>query len=559
MQGGEAVASAKREAMSEQRTRNVATPEGGRPQKIKILVLGLIFVVFIFCSCLKKLLMYLVNALIKTYLRLRRPRQKAMLHRPRDIQRAWFNYLLKRGRETVWGKIWAYGDIKTPLDFRKRVGLQTYEDLYPYIHRMMLGERDVLWPGWTKMFAKSSGTTNDQSKYIPVSQENLRQCHLKGGHDALGFWYEERPNSSLFYGSKGMIMGGSLMPFVEQPKTLVGDVSALMVANLPRIAAPFLCPSKEVALMPNWEEKLAALVRGCMGQNISNLSGVPTWTVLLFEALLEASGKEHMLEVFPNFEVYNHGGVHFGPYRAHFERFFPGDKVQYREVYNASEGFFALQAYGADEAMLLLTDNGVYYEFLPLSELGAVQPIVLGLEEVELACPYALVVSTNSGLWRYVLGDVVEFMTLAPPRIRLVGRTKQQINVFGEEVSVDNAERALAEVCRLGGLRVRDYTVGPRFLGTGGRGGHEWWIEFEGGEPRDLKGFALALDLVLQRLNSDYAAKRAGALDCLELRIVPRGTFLRWLKGKGKLGGQNKVPRLANDRRYLEELGALLV
>lgn len=503
--------------------------------------------------------MRFINYLMRSFLRRRYARLKQMQEQPVALQQQVFQQFIHKAQDTVWGKAHGYSKLKTLADFTRQVPLSQYDDLKPYIQRAMLGEANVLWPGQTKMFSKSSGTTSDKSKFLPVTAENLKLCHLQGGYDATTAWYEENPQSQLFTNSKGMIMGGSLQAFPQNPSALVGDVSALMVSNLPFYARPFLCPSVEVALLPNWDDKLTRLSRASIGENITNLSGVPTWTVLLFQEILRQTGKQNMLEVFPNFELYLHGGVSFEPYRSQFQHFFPGNQVQYREVYNASEGFFGVQL-RKEEDMFLLLNNGVFFEFIPLSELDQEQPRSLSLAEVEVDQNYALVISTNAGLWRYLIGDTIKFTAVRPFHFRITGRTQQFINVFGEEVMVENTDKALARACAEHQALVREYTVAPRFLGNAGeKGGHEWLLEFEH-PPQDLAAFAQSLDLALQAINSDYEAKRYKdmALDSLKLQALPAGTFMRWLSSKGKLGGQNKVPRLANHRRYVEEILSIM-
>lgn len=445
--------------------------------------------------------------------------------------------------------------------FQQHIPIQHYEDLAPYIQAMMHGATDVLWPGKVSYFSRSSGTTGSRSKFIPVSPQNLKQCHLKGAHDALSIWFHNQPKSELFHYRKAIIMGGEVQAFNQQAKTQVGDVSAIIVKHLPIYGIPFLIPNIATALLPDWEEKIERIAQVAVHQDVSNLSGVPTWTLVLFRRILELSGKASLSEVFPNFELYAHGGVNFAPYRAQFQALFPCGTVQYRNTYNASEGFFATQFSAVEEGMNLLCDNGVFYEFIPLKAYQqSVNPKTLSLEEVEIGTHYVLLISTNAGLWRYCIGDTIEFTSLRPYQIKISGRTKQFINVFGEEVMVGNTEQALAATCREFGVQVRDYTVAPIFLSEHNKGGHEWWIEFEQ-PPSQVQAFKRVLDQQLQAINSDYQAKRYKniALKELELKVLPKGTFHDWLRQQGKYGGQHKVPRLSNDRKYVQALAAILL
>ena len=472
---------------------------------------------------------------------------------PLETQQATFNQLLKGGKHTLFGKEHHFESIQNYQDFQQQIPIRTYEQLQPYIQQMMQGKADILWRGKTKWFSRSSGTTGSKSKYIPVSQENLYQCHLKGGHDMMAAWYHTNPDTKIFSGSKGILMGGEIMPFDTQAKTFVGDVSAIMIKNMPFYAKYFLTPDVHTSLLSDWEEKIEKIAQQAVHQNITNISGVPTWTLLLFRRILELSGKETLSEVYPNFELYSHGGVHFEPYRSQFESLFPHG-IGYRNGYNASEGFFAGQIRPNDKGMQLLLNNGVFFEFVPLEELQQEHPKAYTLEEVELEKDYALVVSTNAGLWRYLVGDTIRFVSLFPHQIQITGRTAQFINVFGEEVMVWNTDKALVKTCQMIPAAVADYSIAPIFM-QHEKGGHEWVIEFKK-TPTDVAYFAKELDLNLQKINSDYAAKRykSMALAPLKLNVVPEGTFNKWLKSKGKLGGQNKVPRLSANRQYIEEI-----
>lgn len=463
-------------------------------------------------------------------------------------------------RQTEWGRKYGFQNLRSPEEFARRVPVQDYEGLKPYIKRMMHGERDVLWPGRVRWFSKSSGTTGDKSKFIPVPGINLRQCHIMGNRDAMALYYHRRPDATVF-AHKAMIMGGSLERFSPFPATIFGDVSAIMIEHIPFFARPNLFPDVQTALLADWEEKLERLaLAGSRNPEVVMIGGVPTWTVVLFRRILEMTGKAHMLEVWPDFQLYIHGGVSFSPYRRQFQEFFPSGRVDYQEVYNASEGYFAAQDQAdPDEGMLLLLQNGMYFEFLPVEEWAKPHPQAIPLWEVEPEKNYALVISTNGGLWRYLPGDTVLFTSVRPYRIRVTGRTKQFVNAFGEEVMVDNTDKALAETCTATNASVAEYTVAPVFLQGAQKGGHEWIVEFDR-PPKDLEHFNTLLDTNLQRINSDYEAKRFRniALQRLRLHAVPRGTFHLWLRAKGKLGGQHKVPRLANHRQYVDEILDLL-
>lgn len=498
----------------------------------------------------------LVNQIFKTYFRARMTRIRRIMDRPEEVQQYWFDHLIKQGRETKWGQRYGYDSIHSFADYAERVPVQDYEGFKHHINRMMHGEENVLWPGRVKWFSKSSGTTADKSKFIPVPDDNLRLCHHQGTWDAMTCFYDQRPDARQFE-CRSLLVGGSLSPFEEFPATMRGDISAVMIHNMPRIALPFVTPDLETTLLSNFEEKLErmALVTS-QERNLVMIGGVPTWTVVLFRRILEITGKSNLLEVWPDLQGYVHGGVSFVPYRQQFREFLPSPQVSYQEIYNASEGFFAIQNDFSSSDMLLLLDNGVYYEFLPLEEWDREYPKALTLEEVEIGKMYALIITTNAGLWRYKVGDTIEFTSLQPYKIRITGRTKQFINVFGEELMVENTDRALALACEAFDASVFEYTAAPRFFdGQQGRGGHEWAIEFER-PPTDLDAFAAALDANLQKINSDYEAKRYKdmAMARLIIHAMPPGTFVNWMKSRGKFGGQNKVPRLANHRQFIEEI-----
>ena len=498
----------------------------------------------------------LVNHVLRSGLLMRHAhRISRMWKSPHELQNRMRWRLLRRAEQTEWGRRHAFRDIRSARDFAQAMPVRDYDYFQPLVERMMYGEPDVLWPGRVRWFSKSSGTTSTRSKFIPVPQINLCENHKRGTWDSLTVLYHQLPAARLF-AYRSMIMGGALSSFTPHPDTTTGDVSAIMLHHLPRWARFFFLPDVETALLPDWEEKLERMARaGANDPSVVMIGGVPTWTVVLFRRILELTGKAHMLEVWPDFQVYIHGGVSFLPYRAQFREFFPSDQVSYQEIYNASEGYFAVQDLLDEDGMLLLLDNGIYYEFLPMEEWQAEQPKAVGLAEVKPGKHYALVVSTSGGLWRYMPGDTVMFTSLHPYRIKVTGRTKQFINAFGEEVMVDNTDKALAQTCQATGAVVVDYTVAPQYLARGRKGGHQWLVEFER-EPGDIAEFSDLLDRNLQRCNSDYEAKRyhSLALERLQLVPLPKGTFHNWLRTKGKLGGQHKVPRLANHRQYVDDI-----
>src|SRR5699024_5832912 len=421
-------------------------------------------------------------------------------------------------------------------------------------NRMIKGEQNLLWPSEIKWFAKSSGTTSDRSKFIPVSIEALEECHFQGGKDMLTIYCHNRPDNKIFTG-KSVVVGGSSQINSFSSDSYYGDLSSIIIRNLPFWAEFKRTPNIEVTLNPNFEEKINEIAEITIKENVTSLAGVPTWNVVLANKILEITGKNNLLEVWPNLEFYSHGGVSFKPYIEQFKRLIPSEDMYYLENYNASEGYFGLQDLPNSEELLLMLDYGVYYEFLPVENLEEEQPKTLGLSEVELGKNYALIISTNAGLWRYKIGDTIKFTSLDPYRIIVSGRTKHFINVFGEELIVDNADSALREACQMTDANIRDYTAGPIYFKEKGAGAHEWIIEFER-KPNNFLRFSEIFDQALRKINSDYDAKRFKdmALSFPQIHIAPENTFYNWLKSKKKLGGQNKVPRLSNDRKYLDEL-----
>lgn len=496
-----------------------------------------------------------VNQGMKWYLAQRYKGIENFMKHPHQVQDALLTQLIQASKYTKWGKMYHYNTIKTYQDFASQVPINDYEALKPFIRRMMYGEKDVLWSGQVEWYSKSSGTTNDKSKYIPVTNENLKRCHIRGTWDTMSIVYHNLPEAKQFE-HKTLLMGGSWQTFDDYPKTKIGDVSSIMIEHMPNIARPFFTPEFETALYPDFEVKLNRIAEIVSKEkDMVMIGGVPTWTVVLFRKILEITGKSNILEVWPSFQVYTHGGVSFTPYKEQFKAFLPSDDVKYFEIYNASEGFFGIQHDPTEEDMLLLLNNGIYYEFIPSTEWNKKEPKAIPLSEVELGENYALVISTNAGLWRYTPGDTITFTSKTPYKIKITGRTSQFVNAFGEEVMVANTDKALAATCQELDVVVSDYTVAPIYFSNTGKGGHQWLVEFEKA-PLNSARFNKLLDENLQKVNSDYEAKRYKnmALEQLSITSLPVGTFHNWLRFKGKYGGQHKVPRLANHRKYVEEI-----
>ncbi len=473
---------------------------------------------------------------------------------PNEVQHEILEQFIHLGKKTEYGQKHAFSDIKDYQDFKK-IPLQTYEDVRPYVDRLMNGEQKLLWPTETKWFAKSSGTTESRSKFIPVTKESLEECHYKGGKDLLALYYDNHPNRKLYKG-KHLIIGGSAEINQLSADSYFGDLSAIIVKNLPWWAEIRRTPSRDIALMSEWQEKIEQMARSTMHQDVYILAGVPSWTMVLANRVLELSGKSNLKEVWPNLELFMHGGVSFEPYREQFERLIPDENMNYVETYNASEGFFGIQDEVDSNEMLLMLDYGVFFEFIPMSSFDGVNSkVTLSIDEVETNVNYALVITTNAGLWRYILGDTVKFTSKTPFRFKITGRTKSFINIAGEEVIVENADNAIAEACSKTNAQIREYTVGPIFMDEDEKGGHEWIIEFIR-MPDEMERFCRILDERLRSVNSDYDAKRYHNMVLNEpvIHIVQKGTFDNWLDSIGKLGGQNKVPRLSNDRVIVEQI-----
>jgi hypothetical protein len=504
--------------------------------------------------------MGLINSILIWVMKKRIHQIELFMKYPNEVQQELLNELIYNAQQTIFGKKYDFGTIENYETFRERVPIHTYEQLFPYIEKLLRGEQNILWPSEIKWFAKSSGTTNSRSKFIPVSEESLEDCHFKGGKDLISIYANAYPDTALFDG-KGLAVGGSHQLNDADPtaSSYYGDVSAVIMKNLPSWAEFIRTPSLETALMSNWEEKIEKLARESAQEDVSNIAGVPTWTILLIQKVLELEKKENIFEVWPNLEVFFHGAVSFDPYRALFKNLIPSEKMRYWETYNASEGFFGIQDEIGRDDLLLMLDYGVFYEFIPTSELDKESPKALCLDEVEIGKNYAMVITTNAGLWRYNIGDTVRFTSLSPYRIKISGRTKHFINAFGEELIVENAERAITEACKATGAVIDNYTAAPIYLSEGNKGGHEWIVEFIK-KPTDLDTFTRVLDTTLREVNSDYDAKRVHDLALIRPTVhqVAEGTFYQWMKRRGKLGGQNKVPRLANNRDYVDDILKML-
>ena len=476
---------------------------------------------------------------------------------PHSVQQTTLFDLLEAAKNTEIGKLHQFNRMSSYDEFASRVPLSDYESFSPYFEKTIKGKQQVFWPSSIQWFAKSSGTTAGRSKYIPVSEESLEECHYKGGKDMVSLYVNNFPDTKIFTG-KSLSIGGTLEkePLHSKGNARAGDVSALIMHNLPIWAQFVRTPSLETALMSDWEAKIECMARETMDENVTSIAGVPTWTLVLLQRILELKKATHILEVWPNLEVFFHGAVAFGPYRNLFRQLIPSEKMRYMETYNASEGFFGMQDLPDSDELLLLLDYGIFYEFIPTEDLDKTNPKVVPLEGVEVGKNYALVISTNGGLWRYKIGDTIKFTSACPYRFRISGRTKHFINAFGEEVIVENAEAAIAYACELTGATIVNFTAAPiYFEGGKSKGAHEWVVEFNSA-PVSLEDFAEKLDARLRQLNSDYDAKRYKnlALQRLHLHAAPLGLFESWLAKKGKLGGQHKIPRLSNSREFLNEI-----
>ncbi|MGV6860712.1 MAG: GH3 auxin-responsive promoter family protein [Putridiphycobacter sp.] len=478
---------------------------------------------------------------------------------PVEVQEELMLDLVSAAQHTEFGKENNFKNITSYAEFNKNIPLNNYSTLKPYVDRIFKNEQQTLWPTDIKWFAKSSGTVSDKSKFIPVSKESLQDCHYKGGKDLLSLYYNQIPDRKLYKG-KHLIIGGSAEINYFNDDSYFGDLSAIILKNMPWWAEIRRTPSKKIALMSEWEEKIEKLAHSTIEEDVYIIAGVPSWTLVLCKRILEITGKKHLREVWPNLELFMHGGVSFEPYKSQFKALIPFEDMNYVETYNASEGFFGIQDDFTKDDLLLMLDYGVFYEFIPMSNFNELNSSkVIALKDVEIGKNYALVISTNAGLWRYIIGDTVKFTSTKPYKFKITGRTKSYINAFGEELIVENAEKAIAETCIITNAQVREFTAGPVFMSNQNKGGHQWLIEFSV-SPSDINIFAQTLDEKLKQVNTDYEAKRTGNLSMVtpEITVLPKGTFENWLKQKGKLGGQNKIPRLSNNRDLIEEVLTLI-
>ncbi|HQH18022.1 MAG TPA: GH3 auxin-responsive promoter family protein [Bacteroidales bacterium] len=498
--------------------------------------------------------MALINSVVSWVIKKRIHQIDLFMKYPSDVQTEWLKKLLNAAKDTEIGNKYDFKTITNHKEYINRVPVIDYESIKPYIIRLRQGQQNLLWHSDIKWFAKSSGTTTDKSKFIPVSAEAIEECHFKGGKDMLSMYCNNNPETLLFDG-KALALGGSHQISDFNNESYYGDLSAIIIQNLPWWAEFMRTPNLSITLMDKWEHKIEKMADVTKDENVTNISGVPSWTLLLLKRILEKTGKNNILEVWPNLELFTHGGVSFVPYKEQFKKIIPSAKMNYLETYNASEGFFGIQDRNNADDMLLMLDYGVYYEFIPSSDFDNETPKTLTLEEVEIGENYALVITTNAGLWRYKIGDTVTFTSKYPYRIKITGRTKNFINAFGEELIVDNAEKAISIACDKTNALIKEFTAAPIFFSDKNSGGHEWLIEFEK-EPSCINYFTEVLDNALKSINSDYEAKRYQDMVLRKplVKSVPDNTFYNWLKLKGKLGGQHKVPRLYNDRRYIDDI-----
>lgn len=498
----------------------------------------------------------LLNSIATWVLKQRIHQMELFLKYPNEVQEELVMKLIRSAENTQVGQQYGFESIKSYATFSERVPVSTYEELEPLIQQTRNGAQNVFWPTPIKWFAKSSGTTNAKSKFIPVSKEALEDCHYKGSKDLLCLYLNNNENSEMFLG-KSLRLGGSSQIY-ENNNTYFGDLSAILIENMPIWAEFSSTPSSKVSLMSEWETKIPAIIKEARNENVTSFAGVPSWMLVLLNRILEESQSGNLLDIWPNLEVYFHGGVSFDPYRTQYQQLVPKTDFKYYEIYNASEGFFAIQDQNYSNDLLLMLDYGIFYEFIPMDSYGTPQQHVVRLADVVLEKNYAIVITTNSGLWRYLVGDTVRFTSLNPYRIRVTGRTKHHINVFGEELMVENTDKALSLTCEKLNCSVKDYTVAPIFMKGKEKGAHEWMIEFEKA-PASITQFGETLDLQLQHINSDYEAKRYNnmTLNLLKINTARENLFYDWLKTNDKLGGQHKIPRLSNQRDYLEELLAM--
>ena len=473
---------------------------------------------------------------------------------PIEVQKELLDTLIKNARETEIGKLYDFNSIKNYESFKNRVPIVDYDKIENLINRSRKGEQNIFWPSQIKWFAKSSGTTNSKSKFIPVSNESLEDCHYKAGKDMLSIYFNNNEDSQLLSG-KSLRLGGSRELYNDN-NTYFGDLSAIIIDNLPFWAELSSTPSHKVSLMSEWESKMKAIIKESIPENVTSLAGVPSWMLVLLNNLIKKTNKNNILEIWPNLEVYFHGGINFNPYKSEYQKLFPDKNFKYYEIYNASEGFFGIQDQNNSDELLLMLDYGIFYEFIPLNPKNEYdEENIVSLEEIELYVNYAIVISTNAGLWRYKIGDTIEFTCKNPYRIKVTGRIKHHINAFGEELIIDNAENALSKVLNKTNSEIVDYTAAPIFMKNKNEGAHEWMIEFKK-NPKNIEEFTFLLDKELKKQNSDYEAKRYKnlTLNFPKINIAKKGLFYNWLKKNNKLGGQHKIPRLSNERTFIEEL-----
>jgi len=495
----------------------------------------------------------IVNSLASWFLKKRFHQIELFLKYPIDVQNELLEHLLHTAKNTEIGKQYDFASISTYREFAERVPVTSYEDNHLQIERARKGESNIFWPTPIKWFAKSSGTTNSKSKFIPVSSASLEHCHYAASKDLLCMYLNNNPDANLFLG-KSLRLGGSKELYKENA-TVYGDLSAILIDNMPFWAEYSSTTNNEVSLMADWELKMQAIVDQTIQENVTSLAGVPSWMLVLLNNVLESTGKSNLFEIWPNLEVYFHGGVNFDPYIEQYNAILPKDNFRYYEIYNASEGFFAIQDRNANKELLLMLDYGIFYEFIPMDTYGSASEKIIPLEQVQVAKNYAIVITTNAGLWRYKIGDTVRFTSISPFRIKVTGRTKHHINVFGEELIIENAETALKQASKHTQCEIVDYTAAPIFMEGREKGAHEWIIEFKT-PPKDLSLFTKSLDSALMDVNSDYQAKRFNniTLNMPKVHVARQRLFYDWLKQKNKLGGQHKVPRLSNKRDFIEEL-----
>ncbi len=498
----------------------------------------------------------IINSIASWVLKQRIHQIELFLKYPNEVQEELLLNLIRASENTVVGKHYDFASIKSYNTFAERIPISIYEDIEPFIEQTRSGEQNIFWGSPIKWFAKSSGTTNAKSKFIPVSSEALEDCHYKGSKDLLCLYLNNNEDSHLFIG-KSLRLGGSSQIY-ENNNTFFGDLSAILIENMPIWAEFSSTPSSRVSLMSEWETKIKAIIEESKNENVTSFAGVPSWMLVLMNKMLEDTGKSNLMEIWPNLEVYFHGGVSFEPYREQYKKILPSSSFKYYEIYNASEGFFAIQDLNNSSDLLLMLDYGIFYEFIPMSTFGTAEEKAIRLSDVEIDVNYAILISTNAGLWRYLVGDTVRFTSLSPYRIRVTGRTKHHINVFGEELMVENTDQAISKASQLTNSEVVDYTVAPIFMQDKEKGAHEWMIEFKS-KPSNINEFQKILDETLQSLNSDYEAKRHNnmTLNPLVINVARENLFYDWLKEQDKLGGQHKIPRLSNKRDYLDQLKKL--